>query len=49
MGFMNEGYERHGMGSITNPVIDTLTLARFLYPNMRSYRLNTWLNILVFY
>ncbi|MCT0484596.1 PolC-type DNA polymerase III [Weissella paramesenteroides] len=41
MGFMNEGYERHGMGSITNPVIDTLTLARFLYPNMRSYRLNT--------
>ncbi|SCC05580.1 PolC-type DNA polymerase III [Weissella bombi] len=41
MGFMNEGYERHGMGAITNPVIDTLTLARFLYPHMRSYRLNT--------
>ncbi|QEA57316.1 PolC-type DNA polymerase III [Weissella hellenica] len=41
MGFMNEGYERHGMPVISNPIIDTLTLARFLYPHMRSYRLNT--------
>ena len=41
MGFMNTGYRRHGMEEITEPVIDTLPLARFLYPNMRGYRLNT--------
>ncbi|MBM7617718.1 DNA polymerase-3 subunit alpha (Gram-positive type) [Weissella uvarum] len=39
--FVNEAYNRHGMEIIENPVIDTLPLARFLYPNMRSYRLNT--------
>ena len=41
MGFMNTGYERHQMGKIAEPVIDTLPLARFLYPDMRGYRLNT--------
>ncbi|KRK58738.1 PolC-type DNA polymerase III [Fructilactobacillus fructivorans] len=41
VGFMNTGYERHGMDKISNPIIDTLTLARFLYPNFKSYRLNT--------
>ena len=41
MGFMNTGYRRHGMEEITEPVIDTLPLARFLYPNLRGYRLNT--------
>ncbi|PWG00730.1 PolC-type DNA polymerase III [Levilactobacillus bambusae] len=41
MGFMNTGYKRHNMEEITNPIIDTLTLARFLYPNLKSYRLNT--------
>ena len=41
LGFMNTGYTRHGMPKIDNPVIDTLTLARFLYPDLRSYRLNT--------
>lgn len=41
IGFMNTGYVRHGMPEIKNPIIDTLTLARFLYPNMRGYRLNT--------
>ncbi|ANZ58103.1 PolC-type DNA polymerase III [Fructilactobacillus lindneri] len=41
VGFMNTGYERHGMSKISNPIIDTLTLARFLYPNYKSYRLNT--------
>ena len=41
MGFMNTGYRRHGMKEITEPVIDTLPLARFLYPNLRGYRLNT--------
>lgn len=41
MGFMNTGYRRHNMEEITQPVIDTLPLARFLYPNLRGYRLNT--------
>ena len=41
MGFMNTGYLRHKMSEITEPVIDTLPLARFLYPNLRGYRLNT--------
>lgn len=41
MGFMNKGYVRHGMHEMANPIIDTLTLARFLYPNLRGYRLNT--------
>lgn len=38
---MNTGYRRHNMEEITAPVIDTLPLARFLYPHMRGYRLNT--------
>ena len=41
VGFMNTGYDRHGMPEIKNPIIDTLTLARFLYPNLKGYRLNT--------
>ncbi|MCH5461257.1 PolC-type DNA polymerase III [Lactobacillus sp. LC28-10] len=41
IGFMNAGYQRHDLPEITNPIIDTLTLARFLYPNLKGYRLNT--------
>lgn len=41
LGFMNAAYERHEMPTITAPVIDTLPLARFLYPHLRGYRLNT--------
>ncbi|WP_372791793.1 PolC-type DNA polymerase III [Lentilactobacillus sp. SPB1-3] len=41
VGFMNTGYKRHGMSEISNPIIDTLTLARFLYPHLKGYRLNT--------
>ena len=41
LGFMNTGYRRQGKPEITAPVIDTLPLARFLYPNLRGYRLNT--------
>lgn len=41
VGFMNTGYARYGMESIKNPIIDTLTLARFLYPELKGYRLNT--------
>lgn len=41
LGFMNTGYRRHGEKEIDVPVIDTLPLARVLYPHLRSYRLNT--------
>lgn len=41
VGFMNTGYLRHQMEEIKNPIIDTLTLARFLYPTLKGYRLNT--------
>ena len=41
VGFMNTGYRRHDLPEIQNPIIDTLTLARFLYPDLKSYRLNT--------
>ncbi|ANZ61865.1 PolC-type DNA polymerase III [Secundilactobacillus paracollinoides] len=41
IGFMNAGYARYDMPPVTNPIIDTLTLARFLYPNLKGYRLNT--------
>ena len=40
MGFLNMGYKKLGFGKATNPVIDTLELARFLYPDMKNHRLN---------
>ncbi|GAA0332094.1 PolC-type DNA polymerase III [Bacillus carboniphilus] len=41
MGFLNTGYKKMGYGNSPNPVIDTLELARFLYPEMKNHRLNT--------
>jgi DNA polymerase-3 subunit alpha (Gram-positive type) len=41
IGFMKENYKRHQLGTLTNPVIDTLALARMLYPTMKNHRLNT--------
>ncbi|WP_170007376.1 PolC-type DNA polymerase III [Bacillus fonticola] len=41
MGFLNAGYKRYEKKVSTNPVIDTLELARFLYPDMKNHRLNT--------
>ena len=41
MGFLNEGYKKIGIDKAENPVIDTLELARFLYPEMKNHRLNT--------
>ncbi|MCP3739130.1 PolC-type DNA polymerase III [Rossellomorea sp. BNER] len=41
MGFLNVGYKQCGLGKATNPVIDTLELARLLYPEMKNHRLNT--------
>ncbi|WP_026689864.1 PolC-type DNA polymerase III [Alteribacter aurantiacus] len=41
MGFLDAGYKRIGYPKTPNAVIDTLELARLLYPNYRNYRLNT--------
>jgi len=41
IGFLNAGYKKIGIGNADNPVIDTLELARFLYPDLKNYRLNT--------
>lgn len=41
MGFLNVAYKNIGFERAQNPVIDTLELARFLYPEMKNHRLNT--------
>ncbi|WP_153462583.1 PolC-type DNA polymerase III [Sediminibacillus terrae] len=41
MGFLNEGLKKIGFEKAENPVIDTLELARFLYPSLKNHRLNT--------
>ncbi|MFT4413600.1 PolC-type DNA polymerase III [Fredinandcohnia humi] len=41
MGFLNVGYKKAGLDPAFNPVIDTLELARFLYPELKNHRLNT--------
>jgi DNA polymerase III subunit alpha, Gram-positive type len=41
IGFLNAGFKKIGFGKVTNPVIDTLELARFLYPELKNHRLNT--------
>ncbi|GAA5346252.1 PolC-type DNA polymerase III [Planifilum fimeticola] len=41
MGFLQMGVQRLGLDSITNPVIDTLEMARSLYSGLKNYRLNT--------
>jgi len=40
-GFINACALRIGMGTWKNPFLDTLPLARMLYPGMRNYRLGT--------
>lgn len=41
MGFLHAACEKVGVPTLENPVLDTLELARFLYPKMRNHRLNT--------
>ncbi len=36
-GFLNEALKNNGMESIKNPVIDTLPISRYLYPDKRSH------------
>ncbi|WP_017471921.1 PolC-type DNA polymerase III [Amphibacillus jilinensis] len=40
MGFINQGFEQHGLPKALNPVIDTLELGRFILPQLKSHRLN---------
>ncbi|HET7578471.1 MAG TPA: PolC-type DNA polymerase III [Bacillales bacterium] len=41
MGFLNIGYRNIGMDRAGNPVVDTLELGRFLYPELKNHRLDT--------
>ncbi|MFP7169161.1 PolC-type DNA polymerase III [Terribacillus sp. FSL K6-0262] len=41
MGFLNQGFKRIGLEKASNAVIDTLELARFLFPQLKNHRLNT--------
>ncbi len=41
MGFINIGLKKIGMEEINNPIIDTVELARLLYPGLKNYKLNT--------
>ncbi len=41
MGFLNVGLQKMGQGKAGNPVIDTLELARFLYPEYKRYSLDS--------
>jgi DNA polymerase III subunit alpha, Gram-positive type len=41
MGFLNVGFKNLGYSKVINPVIDTLELARFLFPDFKNHRLNT--------
>lgn len=39
MGFLNTSYGKYGIPEAENPVIDTLELARFLYPDLKRFGL----------
>jgi len=41
MGFLNMGLKQISEQELKNPVIDTVELARFLYPTMKNFKLNT--------
>ncbi|MGD9677155.1 MAG: PolC-type DNA polymerase III [Vulcanibacillus sp.] len=41
LNFLNINLGKIGENELDNPLIDTVELARFLYPNMKNYKLNT--------
>lgn len=41
MGFIQANLKRLGAKELTNPVLDTLEMARLLLPNLKNHRLNT--------
>lgn len=44
MGFLQAAVKRLNLPAVGNPVLDTLELARFLFPTMKNHRLNTLAN-----
>ncbi len=41
IGFIQATLKNHDLPEMTNPVLDTLELARLLYPTLKNHRLNT--------
>jgi DNA polymerase III subunit alpha, Gram-positive type len=41
IGFLNAGLKKIGIENVTNGIVDTLELARFLFPDLKNHRLNT--------
>lgn len=41
IGFIQANCKAIGLPEVTNPVLDTLELARFIHPTMKNHRLNT--------
>jgi DNA polymerase-3 subunit alpha (Gram-positive type) len=41
IGFIQEACKRLGYEAVSNPVLDTVELARYLHPGMKNHRLNT--------
>lgn len=41
MGFLQAALKQLGQSPVMNPVLDTLELARFLFPDLKNHRLNT--------
>ena len=41
VGFLNEALKNNGMEKINNPVIDTLSLSRYFFPDSKSHALGT--------
>lgn len=41
MGFIQESCKRQHLPTLPNPVLDTLELARLLFPSLKNHRLNT--------
>ncbi|MCH4170504.1 MAG: PolC-type DNA polymerase III [Lactobacillus sp.] len=40
IGFLNAGYQRHDLPTVTVPVIDTLELSRLLHPEYKNHKLD---------
>ncbi len=40
IGFINKGYQKNGLEVTTLPVIDTLELSRFVYPELKTFGLS---------
>ncbi len=41
IGFMNAAYNKYNLGEFTNTVIDTMGMARMLYPEWKNHKLST--------